>query len=227
LKKYDLRKVRQKHLIELGEAGFIPSESLPWVRSAELRPVSDIAKRLLAVKAATAWVCFGESQMPGIQITSCLNGHGLTPFVAQREKEMLETPREEAQARFTDDIGWSFEGAWSLAWTLGYAEPPDIYGRMMDQDRIVAVIFNYVPRLSADPSVWVAECHPRSEGEVLRMEDLFYCVHNAGRSALLGQRTVPFFFDPRINTAVVQERRQAFTWALSPNVPWDETDLST
>jgi hypothetical protein len=227
MKRFDLRKVRDKHLAELRKSGFLPASSLPWVRSAELRPLADVAKRLLAVKTCLAWVCSGESQAPSSQIASCIDRHGLTAFMGERERAMVGAPREEATARFVDDIGWSFEGAWSLAWILGYAEPPDIRGRMMDQDKIAAVVLSFAPRLAADLPAWLAERQPRSEAEVLRLEDLFYCVHNAGRSALLGGKTVPPSFDPQAGTAVVQERRQGLTWALSPGVSWDETDLST
>jgi hypothetical protein len=34
-------------------------------------------------------------------------------------------------------------------------------------------------------------------------------------------------FHPVFDGGVVHERRHALTWALSPGVSWDETDLST
>ena len=62
------------------------------------------------------------------------------------------------------------------------------------------------------------------------MEDLFYCVHNAVRSAQLAMHEenddavgiVPEGFDPIANGGVIHERRHALTWALSPGVDWDE-----
>ena len=59
------------------------------------------------------------------------------------------------------------------------------------------------------------------------MEDLFYCAHNAVRSAQNGGETVPSGYDPVEEGGGVHERRHALTWCLSPGVKWDETDLST
>lgn len=62
---------------------------------------------------------------------------------------------------------------------------------------------------------------------VLKKEDLFYCLHNAVRSAQLGRKTVPLNFDPIMNGGVIHERRHSLTWMVSKDIDWDETDLST
>ena len=59
------------------------------------------------------------------------------------------------------------------------------------------------------------------------MEDLFYCAHDAVRSAQLGGATVPIGFHPIDDGGGIHERRHALTWALSPGTDWDDTDLST
>jgi hypothetical protein len=60
------------------------------------------------------------------------------------------------------------------------------------------------------------------------VEDIFYCVHNTARSAVLGNpQFAPEGFHAVIGCGIVQERRQALTWALSPGVEWDDTDVST
>ncbi len=56
---------------------------------------------------------------------------------------------------------------------------------------------------------------------------LFYCLHNAVRSAQCGDDTVPPGFDPIGNGGVVHERRHSLTWMLSKGIEWDDTDLST
>ena len=45
--------------------------------------------------------------------------------------------------------------------------------------------------------------------------------------AQLGGKTVPKGFHPIAGTGVIHERRHALTWATSPRVKWDDTDLST
>jgi hypothetical protein len=60
------------------------------------------------------------------------------------------------------------------------------------------------------------------------MEDLFYCAYSAVRSAVYGgAASVPERFDPMVNGLVIQERRHALTWMVSPGVAWQETDRST
>jgi hypothetical protein len=71
----------------------------------------------------------------------------------------------------------------------------------------------------------------RPADEIVAMADLFYCAHNAVRSAQFGgpegAQCVPDGFDPVANGGVIHERRHALTWMISPNVKWDDTDLST
>ena len=67
----------------------------------------------------------------------------------------------------------------------------------------------------------------RDPVEVHNLEDLFYCAHNAVRSAQQGSETAPPEFDPIVNGGCIHERRHALTWVLSPGVEWDDTDLST
>ncbi len=64
--------------------------------------------------------------------------------------------------------------------------------------------------------------------EVAQLEDIFYCAHNAVRSAQLGRiEAVPNGFHPVTNGGVVHEKRHSLTWIFSPNVKWNDTDLST
>ena len=74
---------------------------------------------------------------------------------------------------------------------------------------------------------WTTSKKTIATESIIKMEDLFYCVHNAVRSAQLGRRTVPSNFDPIGNGGVIHERRHSLTWMLSKGIEWDDTDLST
>jgi hypothetical protein len=115
----------------------------------------------------------------------------------------------------------------SLAWILGFDLPPSVDGEMFDGEPLHRMICDFIGDIDHDFDNWLRKQTPRSEREVVEMEDLFYCAHNAARSAQLGGKTVPSTFHPIANGGVVHERRHALTWALSPGVAWDETDLST
>ena len=73
----------------------------------------------------------------------------------------------------------------------------------------------------------LAGTSPRSPDEVISMEYRFYCAHNAVVSARMGSDTVPEGFDAAVDGAAIEERRRSLTWCLSPDIEWDETDLST
>ena len=126
-----------------------------------------------------------------------------------------------------DNIGWKFENACALAWILGYEEVPDFSGHMLEGDEIKSVVLEFTPQLSADLSHWVSQQKIADVMDVLYVEHTFYCLHNAVRSAQLGGDTVPEGFHPLANGGVIQERRHALTWALSPGVHWSKTDLNT
>lgn len=93
-----------------------------------------------------------------------------------------------------------------------------------------ALNFEFLPAFSATPDEFadfMSSLDVRSVAEVVALEDLFYCAHNAVRSAQLGHNTVPEGFHPVRDGGVIHERRHALTWCLESGVSWDETDLST
>jgi len=115
---------------------------------------------------------------------------------------------------------------WPLAWALGFALVPDVGGAMIDGD-VIRALGEFLPNFDQSTDDLLARARPRSAAEVCDLEDLFYCAHNAVRSAQLGHDTVPRGFDPTVQGGVVHERRHALTWMISPGVDWDDTDLST
>ncbi len=72
--------------------------------------------------------------------------------------------------------------------------------------------------------LWVASERPLKRTNVKRA---LTPDERKARSASLGGKTVPKGFHPIAGTGVIHERRHALTWATSPRVKWDDTDLST
>ncbi len=198
---------REKNLAALKKLGFKVAPSLPTKRENHgLRPAKEIAARYRALRALFMWVSSPDPmKRPDVKAA-------LTP----EERAMYKLPREKARA-YTGMIGWRLENMWPLAWILGFDKKPPASGDMIDTKTIRAMLLDFEPKDQA----------ARSEDEVLDLEDLFYCAHNAARSAQLGGKTVPRGFHPIAGTGVVHERRHALTWATSPRVKWDDTDLST
>jgi hypothetical protein len=221
--------LRQANLRLLTQLGFRVAPSLPVVRGPDecLRPPLEIAARLVAIDTLFSWVALSEDQATSDQLRARADRDGIEAWLSEGERAVWGKPRADAHAEDTDSIGWKLENLWALAWVLGFEPAPPVSGAMIDQQTIEALLFDFSPSLEEPLASFAARCRARSEAEVVEQEDLFYCAHNAARSAQLGRPTVPEGFDPIAGGGVIHERRHAFTWCLSPGVPWDETDLST
>jgi hypothetical protein len=205
-------------------SGFKPAASLPTEFERQLRPKVEIAKRLNAIKAIVLWLMVPEQELSNERILNFVATNGLDLFLANDEKQILTSLRNDEILR--NAIGWKFENAWSLAWHFGY-EAPDITGQMMTGEQMQEILMNHTCPLDGKIEDWLETKEIVSEEALKKKEDLFYCLHNAVRSAQLGGQTVPPAFDPVVNGGVIHERRHSLTWMLSCGIEWDETDLST
>lgn len=219
---------REKNLARLDALGFKVASSLPTVRSEEqtgLRPRVEIASRLAALAGLFLWA--GAPSVPAEEVAEYVAANNLRASMTGDELEILDLPRDRANYEFADTIGWRLENMWALAWVLGFNPEPALAG-MIDETTIKRILFAFLgfPELSV--SDVLARSSPRPSEEVDEMEDLFYCAHNAVRSAQFGGGdTVPGDFHPILDGGGIHERRHSLTWSLSPGVAWDETDLST
>lgn len=205
-------------------AGFKPATSLPTELGRKLRPSIEIAKRLNAIKAIVLWLMVPPENLPDEVILNFAERNQLEDFIADDEKMILESPRNDDDAR--NLIGWKFENTWPLAWYFGYREP-EITGEMMSGEQMQEILNDYACPLDENIEEWIKSRNIVSEENLQKKEDLFYCLHNAVRSAQMGGKTVPENFDPVGNGGVIHERRHSLTWMLSEGVSWDDTDLST
>ena len=206
------------------DAGFKPASSLPTEFDRELRPSIEIAQRLNAIKALILWLMVPQESLENDKILVFIDKNNLKDFMNEEEKGFLSLARDDEQAR--NSIGWKFENAWSLAWYFGYKEP-GITGQMMSGEQMQEILKDFSCPLNESIEEWVKGKETLSQEKLLQKEDLFYCLHNAVRSAQLGGETIPKDFDPMGNGGVIHERRHALTWMLSKGISWEETDLST
>lgn len=203
---------------------FRPTASLPTEFERQIRPKIEIAKRLNAIKAIVLWLMVPEQELSNERILNFVSTNELNLFLAEDEKQILYSSRNDEELR--NIIGWKFENAWSLAWYFGY-NAPEITGEMMTGEQMQEILFNYTCPLDEKIEDWLETKETLLDEELIKKEDLFYCLHNAVRSAQLGSQTVPSSFDPIGNGGVIHERRHSLTWMLSNGIEWDETDLST
>ncbi len=212
--------------------GFRPAKTLPTLTqragvSGKLRSKGEVLDRLLCNYVATMWVIMPEKALPSETIKTLIKRLKLSPQMTPYEKEVLETERAAAPQKFADSIGWKMESMNALAWSLGADIMLEVNQEMMGEVRMQAIgKFLEIVWINKDEFLKEIELKPLSE--VLQAEDIFYCAHNAVRSAQGGaEKVVPEGFHPILNGGIIHEKRHVLTWLLSPNVKWGDTDLGT
>ena len=229
----DPKRVADRELIYqmLAERGFRCSKWLPLYRSEEhkntLRPHEEIAGRLLALNALFLWVVAPEEAVVTERLRTFVNRNAIETHLTPDERAILSLARTEANTSHADTIGWRLENMWALAWILGFDPAPPFFQGQLPNDIKDRMIFEFLPFLDVRISNFVETRRPRSPDEVGELEDVYYCTHNAVRSAQMGEDTVPQEFHPIRDGGATHERRHALTWSLSPGTDWDDTDLST
>jgi hypothetical protein len=212
--------------------GFSASKWLPtWKErsgvASELRKKQEVLDRLMCCYAAVAWVTLPEDILPSERLQMLIEKRGLKEHFTDEEKEILGTNRNEASQNLEATIGWRIENMWALAWALGFDETPDIYQEQVGEETIGGM-FQFLAPAWDDKDAFLEKLQTRNLAEVVQIEDLFYCTHNAVRSAQAGKKDcVPEGFHPMKHGGIIHEKRHALTWLLSPGVEWDDTDLST
>lgn len=229
----DPNRVAQRESIYrlLAERGFRCARWLPLYRTENhtdtLRPVHEVAGRLLALQALFLWVSAPEDVAASERLQAFVRRNALRDHLTNDENDILSLPRAEANSVHAATIGWRLENMWALAWIFGFEPPPPFFQGQLPQEVIDKMLFDFLPDLDATVSGFQAATTPRAVADIAQFEDLYYCAHNAVRSAQTGSDTVPSAFHPVRDGGAVHERRQSLTWALSPGVRWDDTDLST
>ncbi|MEM0967335.1 MAG: DUF4272 domain-containing protein [Verrucomicrobiota bacterium] len=193
----------------------------------ELRSEEEILSRLLCNYVVVSWVSMDDETFPTDGLKGLVEYYSLEESMTEAEKEIMGVDRDVAQIQFGDTICWKMENMWALAWVLGFDEATDV-----DQGQIGEEVFfslwEFIAPAWKGREALNERIELRSLNEVAQMEDLFYCAHNAVRSAQLGNAdSVPEGFHPVADGGVIHEKRHSLTWVLSPGVDWEETDLST
>jgi hypothetical protein len=221
--------VRARNLELLRSHGFRVAPSLPETREAtshQVRPLEEIASRLMALDAVFTWVAFPEGEVESSRVVSYIENNRLTHGMTDGEREIVAQSRTDAHEQHVDTIGWRLENMWPLAWVLGF-EPAPAFDGQIPEEVTRAILLDFLPGLGGSVQNLLDQSSPRTIEQVVEMEDRFYCLHNAVRSAQLGGDTVPAGFHPIADGGAIHERRHSLSWCLSPGTDWDDLDLST
>jgi hypothetical protein len=185
----------------------------------ELRSPYEIARRLMGQHATVAWCCASEEIASSALLTKYIDSNELFELLSDAERNIVNTPRGDA-AQMREQVGWFTENIWALAWTLGFETTPGIDGMPIKVEVGPPLTRDFLELFNADVERIVSKVGPRSQEDVIALEDLFYCAHSAARTLARDNE------DMRFPCGVVQERRHALTWCLSPGTAWEDIDLS-
>lgn len=227
-----MNKIRKENLEQLSQKGFVVADNLPIHRidigkSPRLRSIEEIFHRLIGLKALWLYVDDHPEAEPLDVVNEMIDTYNLRSFLTEAENKILNLPREDACQEYGHLMGWKNENCWPLAWILGFMETPTINQGQLTGDLARHLMLGWLPNNVSECRGLESKIQPRDANEVHQLEDLFYCAHNAVRSAQLGSDTVPPDFHPVYDGGCIHERRHSLTWALSPDIDWKETDLST
>lgn len=225
--------VRKASVARLSKAGFTVASTLPTTAHrrglpGKLRPVEEIASRALALKALFMWVSAPEEYISSRELIGFIERNKLRKSLTAEEAAILELSRIDAQQQHGNGIGWKLENLWALCWALGFKTEPDPTMGQLPNEVTDAFLLDFLPNPDSDLQDLVKKAKARSADEIIALEDLFYCSHNAVTSAQTGAtECVPEGFHPLRDGGAIHERRHSLTWILSPKTEWDDTDLST
>ncbi|MFN9342942.1 MAG: DUF4272 domain-containing protein [Planctomycetota bacterium] len=224
----NLDQVKAEVIENLNAMGFRPANWLPTpTGSSRLRAAHEIAARLMALHALFTWVVFSEDDAASDRIQKYVVRNRLLDWLCEDEAAIMDMNRSDANQGHVDTIGWQLENMWPLAWVLGFEPEPSLAALQIPDEITNTMIFEFLLGLDATVDDLISKANVRASDVVVRMEYVFYCAHNAVRSAQLGESTVPAGFHPIIHGGAIHERRHSLTWCVTENVTWDETDLST
>jgi hypothetical protein len=224
----NLDEVKSEVFQALNALGFRPATWLPTpTGSSRLRPTYEVASRLMALDALVTWVCFSEEDAASDRVKKYIARNHLLDWLNEEEAAIIGMNRTDANDEHVDTIGWKLENMWPLAWILGFEPEPSLAAEQIPDEITRSIIFEFLPGLDATVDDLIAKSTTRSSDDVVKMEYLFYCAHNAVRSAQMGEATVPTGFHPIIHGGAIHERRHSLTWSVTENVAWEEADLST
>jgi hypothetical protein len=199
--------------------GFRPSALALPDPSRRLRPVEEIATRLLSLDALFTWAALPESDASSEHIVTYMQVNHLREALTPEERAIVDLSRGEAYARHRDRVGWRLENMYGLGWVLGYDPEPSVeLGQSPDQlSQAIVEYFGLGPNMTVARLLEQARLRPVAE--VIALEDRFRCAH---RAAQIGRTAVPDGFHPIFDGGAICERCHALSWCLSPGVAWED-----
>jgi hypothetical protein len=106
-------------------AGGLPTAGHRADVAGKLRPIREVALRLMALDALFTWVNAAESSVSTARLNAYINRNDLQAHLTEDERKIVALSRADAHKLHNDTIGWRLENMWALAWIIGFDPQPD------------------------------------------------------------------------------------------------------
>lgn len=211
------KRMREFHVEELNQRGLVVDDQLPAADSRgllKLRPPEEIVRRLMAAFATIAWVCAPDEMVSEEKIKSYVETNGLADSFSSQEAEWFSSPRADVRD-FAQEASWVTESVWGLAWLLGQSPTVCACEQQVPDSILIPIRDQFLGGFERSLEELLSDASVQPPERIITLEDFLFCAQD-GVKNMENEELV----------RLVKERRQALTWALSPGVQWDETDLS-
>ena len=202
--------MREKSVNYVLGMGLKPNPNLPLLGELSIhKTIESAGHRLLAMN-----VCVALSyQFPIEKGVEWLKREGAWSALTPDEIDCIESDD------IPSDFGWYADSLWSLAWAASLVGPlcpakgmPDTFVHTFPDIMVMAPSAEFMAKLKF-----------REVGDIVQALDIYYCLHNAIRSEVIGGKTSQ---DNLILLKTVEYQRHSLEWLLDV-CNWDDVSLDT
>jgi hypothetical protein len=190
-------------------------DSLPTIDTEDLtvRDARAVAERALALNALVN-LAFGA---PKEFVATWLLSNGLRAALSPKEQALLAKPGPVSESE-RNQLHWSLESIWSIAWIASLSEELTVTGDISRQ------LAGFFPKLRAQEPAepFFVKVSVRNMDQLYEKLDLFYRAHWYARDC-----RIKGVADTSFNEGIMLYRRKPLEWVLHAGVGWDNVDVST
>ena len=209
----NMESIRENTINVLSENNILAHPHLPLLERSNLKPPSEICERIVALYSLAGLSNGAE----GALLKEWLVAEDGLRYLSVIEREKLDN--ENLTREELNELSWKQESLYVLCWCILIIEGLVWPSSEANLDEIF-------PRIPPEVSItnFVGSAVLRAEQDILRMLDLYYCIHTAMMHPELWEGSV---VSSELKIEVVIERRQALEWVCLKTAQWDKISLDT
>lgn len=206
--------IKNKSEVIIEKYGANINEKLPLIEYQGLRDSDEIIKRVTIM----AGMVYIAHEAPPFVIKKWIEEQNLYKYLTEFEQDILEKEEQQVTSNEKLKLKWYVESMWALVWVLRINNNFQIYESVGDD------LILMVPDVKKNQyiSMLRSKVTMRDKKEIYEQVDLYYRLHwHCVDARIKGSKHSKF------DEGTIMERRKALDWVVTPDVEWDDIDLST